>query len=168
MSDSLFRLSDGIYIENKNILIPWNSKVEKLEKTDSPKKSQSEDRISLGWQKDYTWLGGLQSSFHTIFYFSSGAGKVNIISEGLRMMEFYTKGGGTSPRTEYPKVKEYICDVLGKPTKEESPDYTHYKLPIVEWDLDDVFFVYMIFERFGEYCVGEVWHKPIPSWRLRN
>ncbi len=37
-------------------------------------------------------------------------------------------------------------------------------LPCTEWDLEAAFVVLKVFERFGEYCVGEIWYKPLPAW----
>jgi hypothetical protein len=55
--------------------------------------------------------------------------------------------------------------VLGKPSYDGKGEPPFDNLPFTEWDLTDVLVVLMVFERFGEYCIGEVWHKPLPDWR---
>jgi len=165
-----FRLSEGVLLEDVGLLIPWNSTLKDLKKLASPKTRKESDKFHLHWNKTHHWLSGLECYFNTTFFDSKYSVKLANDAQtnqnlSLDFMNFSTPDSGKTPRTEFERVKEHISRVLGRPTA----NYENYKfgLPLVEWHIQEILIVFMVFERFGEYCLGEIWHNP-PDWRLAN
>ncbi len=168
MSNLPYKLSEGIFLENTGVLIPWNASLMDLKKIGKPKIQKDADSLTLYWQKEHLWLGGLTTYFNTTFFDSKYAlrlsnDKYTNHNLSLEFINFSTPDAGKSPRTEFERVKEHITNRLGQATADYKDK--NLGLPLVEWHIQGILIVFMVFERFGEYCVGEVWHNP-PSWRI--
>jgi hypothetical protein len=165
-----YRLSDGIFFEDTGILLPWNASLKDLRKIGKPKIRKEADKTHLYWQEEHLWLDGLRAYFNTTFFdskYAIGLARSEHINQNLSMglINFSTSDGAKSPRLEFERVKAHLMRTLGQPTF-FAEDYK-FGLPLVEWHIQEILLVFMVFERFGEYCVGEVWHNP-PAWRLAN
>jgi len=170
MSNLPHRLSEGIFFEDTGILLPWKKSLKDLRKIGKPKIRKETDKVHLYWQEEHLWLDGLRSNFNTTFFDSNYAidlAKNEHINQNLSMelINFSTSDGAKSPRQEFERVKTHMIGVFGQPTF-YSDDYK-FGLPLAEWHIQEILLAFMVFERFGEYCVGEVWHNP-PSWRINK
>lgn len=162
------RLSEGIFFEDAGILLPWNASLKDLRKIGKPKIQKEADKVHLYWQEEHPWLDGLRAHFNTTLHdskYAIGLAKSEHINQNLSMelINFSTSDGAKLPRQEFERVKAHITGVFGQPTF-YAEDYK-YGLPLAEWHVQEILIVFMVFERFGEYCIGEVWHNP-PAWRI--
>ncbi len=156
-------LDQGIYLEDINTLIPWGASIDQLSKIANPVLQKSKDRIQLFWN-DHIILGGIRTQIEATFYMDRTVlphcnenGRLNVVS-----LNFYNTDN-LDPREHYKRLKTDFIRTLGVPTFEGTASFSY--LPFAEWDLPKVLVVLMVFERFGEYCTGKVWRKPLPGWR---
>lgn len=161
-----YRLEEGIWFENIDTLLPWNARLEDLKQIGSPEVRIEPDRTVLHWRKQ-RWLDGLDCTISATFYHNSATHLSHNSRNGLQLVNYHLYlPSEEKTRETYVRIKEALARRLGKPTA----DYAAYRygLPLAEWDFEHVLVVLMVFERFGEYLVGEVWHKPLPQWRADN
>jgi len=118
----------------------------------------------LYWN-DHIILGGIKSQIEATFYIKAGLphynanGRLNVVS-----LNFYNTDE-LDAREHHERLKTGFIHALGVPTFDGTGETPFSDLPFTEWDLPNVLVVLMVFERFGEYCTGEVWRKPLPGWR---
>ena len=68
---------------------------------------------------------------------------------------------GESVKDQHDRVMHALDQLFGFPA---SVSFV-YGRPCADWSFGQVLVCYMVFERFGDYCVGEVWFDP-PAWRV--
>lgn len=159
-------LSLGIYLEDINILLPWGTPKDVLHNIANPVLQESEDRIRFYW-KEHTIFGGITSHVEAAFYINrsdlldhpNANGRLNIVSLNFSNTDKFDS------REQHERLKIGFIHALGKPTFDGSGETTFSDLPFTEWDLTDVLVVLKVFEHFGEYCIGEIWRKPLPARR---
>ena len=159
-------LSKGIFLEDINTLLPWNTPIDELRNIANPVVEESSDRIRLFWN-DHVIFDGIRSQIQAVFYRNRGDisdhpnanDKLRIVS-----LSFYDIDE-LDPRELHERLKAEFTRAFGTPSFDGSGEVPFSDLPFTEWNLIDALVVLMVFERFGEYCVGEVWHKPLPAWR---
>ncbi len=161
------QLEDGIFLEDTGTLLPWNTQLDHLKKIGSPEVRIESDRAVLHWRKR-RWLDGLECTISAKFYHDSETrSNTQTTAQGLRLVNYHVHSPSEeNARESYVRIKDALVQRLGKPTADYE-DYEH-GLPLAEWDFEQVLVVLMIFERFGEYLVGEVWRKPLPKWRVQS
>jgi hypothetical protein len=160
-----FQLAKGILLEDSDTLLPWGAALADLRKAGKPDVFRERGATTLAW-KDRRFLGGLAGAVEAEFNRTAAPRGEEDPNDGgrLRVVNFYVDPEPREwPRRQYLRVKRRLSRSLGKPSRAgEDPTMD---LPIAEWDLARVLVVWMVFERFGEYCVGEIWRKPLPRWR---
>jgi hypothetical protein len=161
-----FRLAEGILLEDSDTLLPWDAPLGDLRKTGKPDVQRARGRTTLFWN-DRRFLGGLAGGIEAGFNLKPAPDEGDEDpndGKRLRLVDFYPDPAPKeTPRRQFVRVQRRLTRSLGKPSRAgEDPVM---RLPIAEWDLADVLVVWMVFERSGEYCVGEVWRKPLPRWR---
>jgi hypothetical protein len=161
-----FQLSKGILLEDSGILLPWNAQLKHLRKTGTPNVQRERGRTTLYWN-DRRFLGGLSGSIEAAFDLAPSSDESEADPNDGKRLRFVSfdldSEPKETPRQQYLRIKRRLTRSLGKPSRAgEDPAWN---LPLAEWNLARVLLVWMVFERFGEYCVGEVWRKPLPKWR---
>lgn len=157
----------GILVEDIDILLPWGASKDELRNIANPVLQESSDRLRLYWN-DHIVFGGIRSQVEAVFYRNradlldhpNANDKLNIVS-----LNFYPDSN-LKPREQHELLKKDFIKALGKPSFDDIGEAPFFGLPFTEWDLPDALVVLMVFERFGEYCLGEIWHKPLPDWRI--
>jgi hypothetical protein len=160
-----FQLAKGILLEDSDVLLPWGAPLPDLRKTGRPDLYRERGVTTLSW-KDRRFLGGLAGAVEAEFNRTPAPeGEEDPNDEGrLRVVNFYIDPEPReTPRRQHLRVQKRLSRSLGKPSRAGEDPTMH--LPIAEWDLARVLVVWMVFERFGEYCVGEIWQKPLPRRR---
>lgn len=162
-------LATGLLLEDLNIKIPWGASVEQLRHIANPHVHELSDRIVLAWN-NHVIFSGLKCQVTATFlkerktellpyYHPNTDGRLSLLSLNFR------PSPNQSPREQHRSIKEHLIRVLGYPSYDGHGDVPFSDLPFTEWDLADALIVLMVFERFGEYCKGEIWRKPLPAWR---
>ena len=160
------RLDSGLFLEDEKVLLPWSSSLEELKSLSSPTiVSHSKTVIELFWY-DRKFLNSLIGTVSAKFDLSVDHElQLNSI-EGLKGIDLSLQQKSFDPRAEYQRIHTRLTNLFGEPS-EDHEDY-QFGLPLAEWDLEEVLVVHMVFERFGEYCVTEIWRKPLPAWRVKE
>jgi len=159
-------LNLGIFLEDVNTLLPWGASKDELRNISNPVLQESKDRIRLYWN-EHKIFSGIKSQVEVAFYKNrtdlldhpNANDNLNFVS-----LNFYNTNNLDS-REQYKRLKTDFVRALGTPTFDSTEEAPFSDLPFTEWDLADVLVVLMVFERFGEYCIGEVWRKPLPARR---
>ncbi|NPA26491.1 MAG: hypothetical protein GXO36_02670 [Chloroflexi bacterium] len=162
-------LSLGIYLEDIGELLPWGTPLGELYNIANPIVQKGRDVIRLYWN-NHSILGGIKSQIEASFYmnrpdlldFPNAKGTLEMVS-----LNFYNSEQ-IHARQQHQQLKDKFIRALGKPSFDGMGEAPFSDLPYTEWDLDDVLVVLKVFERFGEYCVGKIWHKPLPAWRAKT
>ena len=150
----------GIFLEDIDILIPWNTSINELRIIANPVFQEGKDRVRVFWN-DHVVLGGIQSQVEAVFYKNSAkfpdhpnsGGQLNKV-----FLNFYNFEKIDS-REQHKRLKAHMTNTLGLPSSDGKGETPFSDLPFTEWDLNEIFVVLKVFERFGEYCVGEVRRK---------
>jgi len=146
-----FRLDEGIYLEDIQVLIPWGTPREQLREIASP-----EVHASSPGRRAYTWrehrcLGGqksiLQAVFHDVAVYQHEIFQDRIFKHmavyPVAFMDVF------SPRISYDKTRAYLVDVLGTPTC--SIDYrTFGGYPSTRWEYDAIKVELFIYDKNGD------------------
>jgi hypothetical protein len=162
----LFQLDRGILLEDIGILLPWNTPGRKLRKLGRPLVSRSKDRVTLCWN-DHLVFGGLrcqvQANFRRAFLTWPG---MPVTDSSLAIVYLnFANSININPRSQFDDLKKQLIKTLGMPSFEGNLD-PPFNLPSAQWDSDMALIELYVNERFGEYCVGQVWRKPLPPvWR---
>jgi hypothetical protein len=159
-------LESGILLEDINILLPWGISKDELQYIAKPVLQESRDRICLYWN-GHLILGDIKTQIEAVFYrgrsdlrdHPNANGDLHMVSLNFKNIE------KLDPRKQHDHLKTQFIHALGKPSFDDAGETAISNLPFTEWDLADVLVVLMVFERFGEYCTGEIRHKPLPAWR---
>lgn len=159
-------LSCGIFLEDVNTLLPWDAPKDELCNIANPIREESNDRFRLYWN-EHILFGGIKTQVEAIFYkenknvpnHPNAKGRLHIVE-----LNFYNTEK-LNPREQYERLKTGFIQAIDMPSFERKAETGPFEQPFAEWDLQDVLVVLMVFEHFGEYCVGEIWHKPLPAYR---
>lgn len=159
-------LDQGIFLEDIDTLIPWGASANNLRKIARPRVDVQRSSIRLNWMK-HKILGGIQVGIEAMLSEDPMLRSKTVNDHGLKLVSlgFYNPEM-LDPRQEHQDLKARLSAQLGKPTYDGTGSEPDSGLPFTEWDLAEVLVVLMVFERFGEYCVGEIWRKPLPAWRV--
>ena len=158
----LFQLDHGILLEDIGILLPWGAPGRKLRKSGRPLVLRQEDRMTLCWN-DHLVFGGLrcqvQADFRRALLILPGM----LVADSLLAMVYlnFPNSITINPREQFGDLKKQLIKTLGMPSFEGELD-PPFNLPSAQWDFDGTLIELYVNERFGEYCVGQVWHKPLP------
>ena len=159
----LFQLDRGILLEDIRILLPWDTPEKKLRKLGKPLISKlNKDRVTLCWN-DHLVFGGLkcqvQADFQKASLFSP---RPPVIDSFLTMVYLnFPNSINIHPRSQFNDLKKQLIKTFGRPSFEGNLD-PPFDLPSAQWDFDSALIELYVNERFGEYCVGQVWRKPLP------
>ncbi|MBT3336676.1 MAG: hypothetical protein HN855_16570 [Anaerolineae bacterium] len=159
-------LNRGILLEGVDVLLPWDTPKDKLQNIGNPILQESSDRFQLYWN-EHIVFGGIKTQVKAVFYKSiknsadhpNANGKLHIVNLNFYPIE------ELKPREQYEHLKTDFIQILGTPSPERKIETKPFDQPFTEWELPSALVVLMVFERFGEHCVGEIWHKPLPAWR---
>ena len=161
-------LASGLLLEDANVEIPWGASVEELRRIANPLVQEHSDRIALFWN-DHSIFGGIRCQVTATFFkknrknlpldYPNTDGRLSLVSLN------FSGHRNQNPREQHRSLKEHLIRVIGEPSFDGHGDAPFSDLPFTEWNLVDNLIVLFVFERFGEYCTGEVWRKPLPIWR---
>lgn len=159
-------LSRGIFLEDVNTLLPWDTPKDGLSNIANPIQEESSDRFRLYWN-EHILFGGIKAQIEAVFYkenknapdHPNASGRLHVVDLNFYNIE------KLNPREQYEHLKAGVMQSIGVPSSERKAETGAFERPLAEWDLPDALVVLMVFERFGEYCVGEIWHKPLPAYR---
>ena len=159
-------LGCGIFLEDIDTVLPWGSEIRELLNIADPVLQESKDRVRLFWN-DHLIFGGIRSQVEAVFYrdrpdlhdYPNANGNLHIVTLNFDDID------KLEPREKYEQLKIGFIQALGMPSFERKVEMTSFERPLTEWDSKHALVVLMLFERFGEYCIGEIWHKPLPASR---
>jgi hypothetical protein len=162
-------LRHGIFLEDIGTLLPWDTPKEDLCNIANPIQQESGDRFVLYWN-GHILCGGIKTRVEAIFCKGNKNAHDDPNAHGkLHLVELnFSDIDDLDPRGQYERLKASFLQVIGAPSFELGVQNGSWERPLAEWDLPDALVVLMVFERLGEYCVGEVWHKPLPDYRKRK
>ena len=125
-----FKLRDGLHLESKGLLLPWNVSAEDLAKYGSPQ----EDRHHVFWN-GVTIFDGLE---------------VDVLCrrQSRNVFEISHRLQSTSVRDEFLALKDGLVSRLGTPHESASLEADY---PRVVWRYGRVRVSLLIADRFGEY-----------------
>jgi hypothetical protein len=164
--DSL-QLDRGILLEDTETLLPWGAPLRKLRRLGKPRVGRLTDRVRLFWN-DHVLFGGLRCQVEATFWRNQPDSSKTSNKDGCIDFVFlnFPNSISLNPRLQHADLKAQLTRALGLPTFDGNDDYPFSDLPFTEWNLDTALVELAVVERFGKYCIGEVWHKPLPYWRV--
>lgn len=153
---------EGVWLEDSSELLPWDASIEQLKRIGNP---NAYGRTLVRWsgRKCFDGLScSLEASFDSIpDKYSVNTTKLRHVTISFDSLEH------ESQFQLYERVLKKLILLFGNPKDFTHESWNQMKLPFVEWDMDDVLLVHMVFERFGPIAVTELWHQPIPDWRIK-
>ena len=167
VSMNSLQLERGILLEDIAILLPWGASPRSLRRLGKQQVGRLTDRVRLFWT-GHILLGGLKCQVEATFWKNQPASsKISNMNDCLELVFLnFPASISINPRVQHTDLKAQLTRVLGWPTFDGNGEYPDSDLPSTEWNLEAALIVLNVVERFGEYCVGEIWHKPLPTWRV--
>ncbi|OPZ82999.1 MAG: hypothetical protein BWY76_02491 [bacterium ADurb.Bin429] len=146
-----FRLDEGIFLEDIQVLIPWGTPREQLREIAAPEVHvSSPGRVLYAW-RDHHCLGGqksiLQAEFHDVAVYGQEIYQDRI----FKYMAVYPVAflDVDNPRKTYDETRAYLIDILGAPTC--SIDYRASRgYPSTRWEYDAIKVELFIYDKNGD------------------
>ena len=141
-----FQLSKGFFLERRQVLLPWNSKVKQLFYIGTPDAIERTGTVFLDWRYDRC-LDGLPATVHAQLRRSQKFREVQLMT-CLPQIDF-------TAHVNFERVNKHLISIFGEPDRIS----TIMDFPIYEWIGEQLEISHFIFERFGEYCVLKIRRK---------
>ena len=139
MTVTPFHLDEGLFLERRQVLLPWSKNVEALALVGQPEQNQSHKEIHLSWKQE-TVLGGLAADI----WFRSGRQLFNI--------EATIGSNSISARDEYATILAHLTSQISPPhISTFNEDVFGNTYPRSVWDFGPVKISLVVGERFMEY-----------------
>ncbi|MBT5018295.1 hypothetical protein OAF98_02290 [Planctomicrobium sp.] len=158
-----FQLENSVYLEDAEVLLPWDASSEEIALLASSQVHTSHGRTEIFWSKQecldglLCWLGAS---------FDHSPDKYSTNTSGLRMMNVVALSIDDETTFQgYKRVHEKFTSLFGPPTN-KTVDQMNY--PFSEWDLEEILLTHFIHDRFGPIVTTEIWRKPLPQWRAES
>jgi len=155
-NDIINQLSIGILLQNNNTLLPWHSPFDSLRSIANPVEHITSDRRVLVW-KNCSIFDGVNCQIEAVFRNKSidvlntnSNGKLNFVSL------YFDNPEDVPPRELFVKVFLHFIEIIGKPSDMGENRTQFVELPYAKWNFWFGELVLMVFDRFGEYCVGHI------------
>jgi hypothetical protein len=148
-----YRLDEGLFLEDLNILIPWNTHFDQLKTLPITKIGGYRDRLQWSGHQVFD---GMQLNFDARFYPDSTE---NFINNGFfNYTSFYPQNQISDPVKAFHHSIEEFENRFGQPTKH----YLEDQEPYAEWKYDNVKLKLYVFNRFGAYLTGDIHYGADP------
>lgn len=137
MADLPFHVSDGLFLEQSGILLPWFKRLHEITKKGGKPLPEKGRTTQLFWASESVF-GGLQVSVQALPYGS-----------GLFHLTQTSKTDFTSAQHEFSVLLTQLSNRFGEP--HESDD-SEQQYPISRWRWGDICLSLLVAERFLDYA----------------
>jgi hypothetical protein len=160
--DQPYRLDQGIYIENANVLLPWLC-VSSTVRMYLGLENYRTDKRTLVWE-GHRILGGIPVGLHCKFVRLEHEEETE--PRRLRYAQFFPdlKQLGEDAQQVFALIRQHLSRQLGTPSISSDGGVLY---PFAEWEWDKFAVTLKLTGREpNQVCVGELWKKPIPRGLL--
>ena len=140
----MHQLDKGIFLEDKNVLLPWGHSLDKLTSENNAEVLKQADRLIINWGK-HKILNGLELDLSNTFL-----GTPNFFLSKKFMVISAWAFGDKDAKEFFNKVADHLIQIFGEPEKEG--DLKDDREQCWTWYTDDADFVLNLFEQHCFKC----------------
>ena len=140
----MYQLDKGIFLEDKNVLLPWGQPLDKMTSENDAEVLKQADRLIINWGV-HKILNGLELDLTTTYL-----GTPNFfLSKKFTIISAWAVGDKEA-KEFFNKVAKHLIPIFGEPEKEG--DLKHDREQFWTWHTDDADIVLNLFEQHCFKC----------------